>query len=175
MSSFSTSCSLNLRKIALEGINVELKRESGSLIMRLRKPSTTATIWQSGKINCAGATSEADALKAARRFCRLIQKIGFKVKLEDYRIVNVFANCKMPFPIHLFKLAEMHPKESSYEPELCSGVVFKIKHLKSTLKLFSSGNVTIFAPSIEAVKQSVGYIYPIVYQFKRSILAEKCI
>lgn len=56
--SFSVRCHLNLRSIALNGHNVEFRRENGMVTMKLRKPYTTASIWSSGKITCTGATSE---------------------------------------------------------------------------------------------------------------------
>lgn len=95
--SYSTRCHLNLRRIAMEGMHVEYKKENGMVNMKLRKPYTTATIWSSGKITCAGAKSEADAYKAARRFCRMLQSMQFKVKMMNYRVVNVLATCNMPF------------------------------------------------------------------------------
>lgn len=47
---FRTRCHLNLRKIALEGANVIYKRDVGKVLMKLRKPRITATIWSSGKL-----------------------------------------------------------------------------------------------------------------------------
>lgn len=55
---FSVRCQLALKDIALQGANVEFKRENGMVTMKLRKPYTTASIWSSGKITCTGATSE---------------------------------------------------------------------------------------------------------------------
>ena len=55
---FSVRCQLALKEIALNGANVEYKRENGMVTMKLRKPYTTASIWSSGKITCTGATSE---------------------------------------------------------------------------------------------------------------------
>lgn len=56
--SFSVRCHLNLRSIALNGCNVEFRRENGMVTMKLRRPYTTASIWSSGRITCTGATSE---------------------------------------------------------------------------------------------------------------------
>lgn len=56
--SFSVRCHLNLREIALNGVNVEFRRENGMVTMKLRRPYTTASIWSSGRITCTGATSE---------------------------------------------------------------------------------------------------------------------
>lgn len=56
--SFSVRCHLKLREIALNGSNVEYRRENGMVTMKLRRPYTTASIWSSGRITCTGATSE---------------------------------------------------------------------------------------------------------------------
>lgn len=56
--SFSVKCHLSLREIALNGFNVEYRRENGMVTMKLRQPYTTASIWSSGRITCTGATSE---------------------------------------------------------------------------------------------------------------------
>lgn len=55
---FSVRCSLSLKEIALQGRNVEFKRENGMVTMKLRNPMSTASIWSSGKVTCTGATSE---------------------------------------------------------------------------------------------------------------------
>jgi transcription initiation factor TFIID TATA-box-binding protein len=55
---FSVRCSLSLKDIALQGRNVEFKRENGMVTMKLRNPMSTASIWSSGKVTCTGATSE---------------------------------------------------------------------------------------------------------------------
>jgi len=47
---FNTKCYLSLRKIALNGMNVQEKRGNGLVSMKLRKPSVTASIWTNGKV-----------------------------------------------------------------------------------------------------------------------------
>lgn len=168
--SYSTRCHLNLRKIATEGMHVEYKKENGMVNMKLRKPYTTATIWSSGKVTCAGAKSEQDAYKAARRYCRLLERMKFKVRMSNYRVVNVLATCNMPFSLDIARLAEKYQKECSYEPELHPGATFKIKELKSTLKLFTTGSITLTSPSVDLAQQSIVRIYPILVEFKRYII-----
>lgn len=127
--SFSTRCHLNLRKIALHGMHVEYKKENNMVSMKLRKPSTTASMWSSGKCTCTGAQSTADAYKAARRYCRILQKMNFRIKLSNYRVVNVLATCSLPFQLDVVRLAEQYPSECSYEPELHPGATFKVVFL----------------------------------------------
>lgn len=106
--SFSVRCHLNLREIALNGMNVEYRRENGMITMKLRRPYTTASIWSSGKITCTGATSEHMAKVAARRFARCLQKLGFNVRFNNYRVVNVLGTCSMPFAIRINSFSERH-------------------------------------------------------------------
>jgi len=76
--------------------------------MKLRKPYTTASIWSSGNITCTGATSEANAKVAARRFARSLQKMGFKTRFHNFRVVNVLGTCSMPFAIKIPSFVERH-------------------------------------------------------------------
>jgi transcription initiation factor TFIID TATA-box-binding protein len=125
--SFATKCHLNLRRIATRGMHVEFKKENNMVSMKLRKPQTTASMWSSGKCTCTGAQSERDAYRAARRFCRLLQKLNFKVRLSNYRVVNVLATCVVPFHVDVIRLAEQYRAECSYEPELHPGATFKVE------------------------------------------------
>lgn len=165
--SFSVRCHLNLREIALHGSNVEYRRENGMITMKLRRPYTTASIWSSGKVTCTGATSEAEAKVAARRFARSLQKLGFKARFNNYRVVNVLGTCCMPFDIKITSFSMCHKENADYEPELHPGVTYKLKDPKATLKIFSTGSVTVTAPNVAAVQAAIEYIYPLVYEFRK--------
>ncbi|KAL1490497.1 hypothetical protein ABEB36_013181 [Hypothenemus hampei] len=164
--SFSVRCHLNLREIALKGTNVEYRKENGMITMKLRRPYTTASIWSSGKVTCTGATSEMEAKLAARKFARSLQKLGFNVKFNNYRVVNVLGTCSMPFAIRINSFSEQH-READYEPELHPGVTYKIQSPKATLKIFSTGSVTVTAPSVADVQAAIEHIYPLVYEFRK--------
>ncbi|KOC65381.1 TATA box-binding protein-like protein 1 [Habropoda laboriosa] len=170
--SFSVRCHLNLRDIALNGSNVEYRRENGMITMKLRRPYTTASIWSSGKVTCTGATSEVQAKVAARRFARSLQKLGFKVRFNNYRVVNVLGTCCMPFAIKITSFSSCHKENADYEPELHPGVTYKLKEPKATLKIFSTGSVTVTAPNVAAVQAAIEYIYPLVYEFRKERTAE---
>lgn len=164
--SFNTRCHLNLKKIAMEGLHVEYRRENGMLNMKLRKPYTTASIWSSGKVTCTGATSEDEAKLAARRFARRLQKLGFNVQFINFRVVNVLGTCSLPFGIKINLFSKQHPQNASYEPELHPGVTYKIKRLKATLKIFSTGSITVTAPSVANVQEAIEHIYPLLTDYK---------
>ena len=77
--------------------------------MRLRKPYITASVWSSGKVTCTGADSEESAKLAARRISRSISKLGYpKLRLTNYRVVNVLGTCTMPFAIRINPFSIKH-------------------------------------------------------------------
>lgn len=163
---FNLRCHINLKRVAMEGSNVEYRREHGILNMKLRQPSVTANITSSGKITVTGSTSEAQAKVAARRVARVLQKMGFNVRFRNYRVVNVLGTCSLPFGIKLNNFSSQYPQEASYEPELHPGVTFRIKPIKATLKIFSTGSITITAPCVANIGTAVEHIYPLVSEFQ---------
>ncbi|KAH8271864.1 hypothetical protein KR044_008412 [Drosophila immigrans] len=164
--SFSVKCHLNLHDIALNGVNVEYRRENSMLTMRLRRPYTTASIWSSGKITCTGATSEVDAKIAARRFARSLQKLGFPVGFHNFRIYNVLGTCTMPWAIRIVQFSERHRNNASYEPELHPGVTYRMNDPTATLKIFSTGSITVTAQNVATVDLAIQRIYDLVYEFR---------
>ncbi|GIY63001.1 TATA box-binding protein-like 1 [Caerostris darwini] len=166
VSSFNVRCHLNLRQIALNGAHVEYRREIGMVTMKLRRPYTTASIWSSGKITCTGATSDEDAKKASRKIARKLQQLGFRVKFCNYRVVNVLCTCIMYFGINLVKFTEKHRGIASYEPELHPGATYRINELKATLKIFTTGSITVTAPSVRNAQLAIEHIFPLVEEFK---------
>lgn len=167
--SFSTKCYLNLKKIATEGAHVEYRRENGMLNMKLRRPNVTATIWSSGNITCTGSTSEEEARVSARRIARRLQRLGFNARFCNYRVVNVLGTCSVNFGIKLAQFSAEHMQTASYEPELHPGVTYKIKEPKATLKIFSTGSITVTAPSVANVQHAVEHIYPLVVPHKMDL------
>ncbi|XP_077547355.1 TATA box-binding protein-like 1 isoform X2 [Haemaphysalis longicornis] len=143
------------------------------LTMKIRQPYTTASMWSSGKVTCTGATSEETAKLAARRYARILQKLGFRVKFMNYRVVNVLGTCTMPFAIKLIPFSQSNRAIASYEPELHPGVTYKIKDLKATLKIFSTGSITVTAPSVANVQQAIEHIFPLVYEHRKERGAEE--
>ncbi|XP_034471974.1 TATA-box-binding protein-like [Drosophila innubila] len=164
--SFSVKCHLNLRLIALNGSNVEYRRENGMVTMRLRRPYTTASVWSSGRITCTGATSEPQAKVAARRFARCLSKLGFPVHFQNFRIFNVLGTCSMPWSIRIVNFSEMHRSNASYEPELHPGVTYKMIEPKATLKIFSTGSITVTAANVNIIELAIQRIYPLVHEFR---------
>ncbi|RYR41131.1 hypothetical protein Ahy_A08g037525 isoform A [Arachis hypogaea] len=59
------------------------RQRFAAVIMRIREPKTTALIFASGKMVCTGAKSEQQSKLAARKYARIIQKLGFPAKFKE--------------------------------------------------------------------------------------------
>lgn len=80
VSTVNLGCRLDLKKIALHARNAEYNpKRFAAVIMRIREPRTTALIFSSGKMVCTGAKSEEQSRLAARKYARIVQKLGFDV------------------------------------------------------------------------------------------------
>merc|ERR1719464_2701998 len=97
VSTVNLACPLDLKKIALHARNAEYNpKRFAAVIMRIRDPRTTALIFSSGKMVCTGAKSEEDSRLAARKYARIIQKLGFLQNSKNSRfkiwLVPVMSN-----------------------------------------------------------------------------------
>ncbi|BBH04274.1 TATA binding protein 2 [Prunus dulcis] len=118
-------------------------RRFAAVIMRIREPKTTALIFASGKMVCTGAKSEQQSKLAARKYARIIQKLGFPAQFKDFKIQNIVGSCDVKFPIRLEGLAYSHGAFSSYEPELFPGLIYRMKQPKIVLLIFVSGKIVL--------------------------------
>ncbi|CAF0896506.1 unnamed protein product [Rotaria sp. Silwood1] len=164
--SFALGCKLNLRKIAMEASNVIYKRDQAMVLMKIRNPHCSANIWSSGKVTVTGTTSEDDARRGARRVARSLQRLGFKTKFRHYRVVNCLATCTMPWPIDIIKLSRMYPENVSYEPEIHPGATVRLSE-KAVLKVFTTGSITLTAPSVERINTAVNEFYPSLFECRK--------
>eukprot|EP00835_Amoeboradix_gromovi_P003660 NODE_250_length_12902_cov_0.423182.p9 type:complete len:130 gc:universal NODE_250_length_12902_cov_0.423182:11097-11486(+) len=79
-------CKLDLKTIALHARNAEYNpKRFAAVIMRIRDPKTTALIFSSGKMVVTGAKSEEQSRLAARKYARIIQKLGFPARFTEFK------------------------------------------------------------------------------------------
>ncbi|XP_065046332.1 TATA-box-binding protein-like isoform X2 [Musa acuminata AAA Group] len=83
VSTVNMDCKLDLKTIALLARNSEYNpKRFAAIIMRIREPKTTALMFASGQMVCTGAKSEQQSKLAARKFARIVQKLGFPAKFK---------------------------------------------------------------------------------------------
>ncbi|KAI5618991.1 beclin 1-associated autophagy-related key regulator, partial [Silurus asotus] len=119
VSTVNLACPLDLKAIALQARNAEYNpKRFAAVIMRIREPRTTALIFSSGKMVCTGAKSEEQSRLAARKYARVVQKLGFPAKFLDFKIQNMVGSCDVCFPIRLEGLVLTHQQFSRYTEKL---------------------------------------------------------
>ncbi|KAI9019784.1 transcription factor TFIID-domain-containing protein [Hyaloraphidium curvatum] len=160
---------LDLKNIALHARNAEYNpKRFAAVIMRIREPKTTALIFSSGKMVVTGAKSEEYARLAARKFARIVQKLGFPAKFSAFKIQNIVGSCDVRFPIRLEGLAYQHGPFSSYEPELFPGLIYRMVQPKVVLLIFVSGKVVLTgAKDRNDINRAFDQIYPVLSQFRK--------
>jgi len=169
VSTVNLGCKLDLKKIALHARNAEYNpKRFAAVIMRIREPRTTALIFSSGKMVCTGAKSEDDSRLAARKYARIVQKLGFQAKFLDFKIQNMVGSCDVKFPIRLEGLVLTHSQFSSYEPELFPGLIYRMVKPRIVLLIFVSGKVVLTGAKVrQEIYEAFDNIYPILKSFKK--------
>lgn len=193
VSTVNLDCKLDLKAIALQARNAEYNpKRFAAVIMRIREPKTTALIFASGRMVCTGAKTEDSSKLAARKYARIIQKLGFEAKFKDFKIQNIVASCDVKFPIRLEGLACYHHAFASYEPEIFPGLIYRIrgrgdkeeskgaqvvkkkkkkrecKGAQVVMLIFVSGKIVITgAKKREETYKAFENIYPVLTQFQK--------
>ncbi|KAK2975397.1 hypothetical protein RJ640_029270 [Escallonia rubra] len=79
-----------------------------AVIVRIREPRSTALIFASGKLVCTGAKTTENSIVAARKFARVVQKLGYPAKFKDSKIQNIVGSCDVNFTVTLESFAVSH-------------------------------------------------------------------
>ncbi|CAL5221317.1 g3489 [Coccomyxa viridis] len=160
---------LDLKSVALHARNAEYNpKRFSAVIMRIRDPKTTALIFASGKVVVTGAKSEDDARSAARKYGKIITKLGYDARFQDFKVQNIVGSTDVKFPIRLEGLAYGHAIFASYEPELFPGLIYRMKEPKVVLLIFVSGKVVLTgAKKREDLYLAFENIYPVLKQYRK--------
>ncbi|XP_061034682.1 TATA-box-binding protein-like [Eubalaena glacialis] len=170
VSTVNLGCKLDLKTIALHAGNAEYSPKwFAAVIMRIREPRTTALIFSSGKMVRTGAKSEEQSRLAARKYARVVQKLGVPAKFLDFKIQNMVGSCDVKFPIKLEGFVLTHQQFSSYEPELFPGLIYRMIKPRIVLLIFVSGKVILTGAKVRAeIYEAFENIYPILKGFRKT-------
>jgi len=134
---------LNLEEIASKLSNTEYNPEQfPGLVMRIKEPKTSALLFSSGKVVCAGAKSIAEAERSVQKIIGFLKKINIKITVKPkLKVQNFVGAGQLDFDLNLNKLA-MKLRNTEYEPEQFPGLVYKIKTpFYASFLLFSNGKI----------------------------------
>lgn len=106
------------------------RRSQNGVQIVLRNPRTSTTVFQSGKVICLGAKSEASALIACRKVARLIQRVPNynTISFSGFKVNNVTASGALGFRVDLNALARhpAHEPYAHYDPDHFPGLHYKL-------------------------------------------------
>ncbi|CAG9135283.1 unnamed protein product [Plutella xylostella] len=139
------------------------------VVMKILEPRATALVFRSGKIVCTGARNEHDSYLAARKFARIIHKLGFPVKFLDFKIQNFIATADLRFPVRLEALQQAHGQFTSYEPELFPGLVYRMVRPRVVLLIFVNGKIVFTGgKNRNEICEALDIIYPILRSYRKN-------
>ncbi|CAN6310474.1 unnamed protein product [Urochloa humidicola] len=169
VSTVNLDCKLDLQEIANKARNAEYNpKRFAAVIMRIRDPKTTALVFASGKMVCTGAKSEEHSRLAARKYARIVQKLGFQPRFKDFKIQNMVASCDVKFPIRLEGLALASGMFAHYEPEIFPGLIYRMAEPKIVILVFVSGKVVLTGAKVrDEIYTAFENIYPMLVQFRK--------
>jgi len=165
---------LDLKKIALRCRNTEYNpKRFAAVIMRLMEPKATGLIFASGKLVVTGLKSSHNASLAAKTFAYIIEKVdaGFQPMYVDFKVQNIVGTVDVGFPIRLEGLVYTHSKFASYEPELFSGLIYRLGKPRVVFMIFVSGKVIITGAKTEAdMTEAMSKIYPVLVEYRKGTI-----
>lgn len=146
-------------------------RRFDAVILRIQEPKATAMVFKVGKVNIVGTRDQSVARLAAKKFCRILRKIGYSCHIEEFVVNNLVATISCNFRIRLQEIAndKGHRQLARYNPETFPGIIYRIPDPKITLLIFESGKIIMTgAKSYEDLDRGSKWIYPILSLFKKS-------
>lgn len=160
---------LDLKQIALRCRNTEFNpRRFAAVIMRLREPRATALIFASGKMCVTGCKSSHNSMLAAKKFALIVEKVGFKPGIIDFKVQNMVGTLDVNFPIRLEGLVYAHATFASYEPELFPGLIYRLVSPRVVFLIFVSGKVVITGAKTEKdMTDALAKMYPVLVEFRK--------
>ncbi len=125
------------------------------IIYQTRRPRSTALIFNSGKIICAGLKSERQAKRILRKIVDELHMRGVVIVGEpEIKVQNVVASGDLRGSIDLEDAAYILPK-IVYDPEQFPGLIYRMKDPTLTFLVFAKGKVVCAgAKSEEDVHQA---------------------
>ncbi|KAH0791669.1 TATA-box-binding protein [Histomonas meleagridis] len=164
--------SFDLLKISEHIKNAEFNpRRFQAVILRITTPKATAMVFQVGKVNIVGTREKEVAYQAAKKFCRILRKVGYNCRIEEFNVTNLVATIACNFRIRLQEIANHpgHRQLARYNPETFPGIIYRIPDPKVTLLIFESGKIIMTgAKSYEDLQRASNWIQPILTLFKKT-------
>jgi len=167
------NCRFDLKHLARSARNaIYNPKRFPACIIRIREPKATVLVFEQGKMQVLGTKSVDDARLAARKFARMLQKLGYQPRLSGFEVQNMVGNADTKLVIRLEGLRAAHFQFTVYEPEIFPGLIYSISRpaplrpLK--LLIFTKGKIVFLgARKKEDMDDALRKIWPVLLQFRR--------
>jgi len=157
----------NLEKLdrSLDGARYDPESFPG-VVYKSEDPRASFLIFSSGKMNCVGARSMADAKLAIKKLTEKLKKARIKIKSElKVKIQNIVASVNFGREFDIERIARRF-ENTEYEPEVFPGLVFRLDDPKVVILLFVSGKgVCAGAKSVRDVNRAAQNINKILSRY----------
>ena len=145
-------CALDLKYIALKTRDVVVSTRAFHVLRwRHKKIGGTCMIYSSGKVIHHGEKNQ------LRKYARLLQKMGYAVRLTHIKLLTRSATYTLP-PVNYKKLVQT--MNASYEPEIYHACILKKDGMCFTI--YKSGKVVI--TGIKNMDDALGVLIEIAWQ-----------
>ena len=114
------------------------------LTIKLRSPKATGIINKNGKMICIGGEDFDSSLTAARKFARIIQKLGYEVKFNKFRVRNILGNYNIGKYIDLHALHSQRLSDTIYDPEVMDYMMLFYRQEDLKMMIYKNGKVVVF-------------------------------
>ncbi len=161
-------CPLDLAKISqgLPSVSYNPNR-FGAVVYRHRRPTGTVLVFRSGKIVVVGTKFIGAATRVARAVGRKVKKLGFPVKYSEFKVHLMVASFNMGCKIDIVSLQQAHPTCTSLEPELFSGLVFRMPQNMCALIFHTGKGILTGAKTQHQIDAAYETLLPLLEEYKR--------
>jgi transcription initiation factor TFIID TATA-box-binding protein len=161
------NCTFDLKDIALRAWNTEYEpRKYSAVKLRIRIPRGTALIFQTGKVVVTGLKSPHEARVTAKKVACILKKLGYEVRFDEFKLLNVVSLMDLQYPIQLETLRQCNSSVAQYETEIFPALVYRITRengQKLACMVFCNGKIVITGcRSLEDTDATAQYITSIV-------------
>lgn len=109
-------------------------------VLKIQNPKSTALIFSSGKIICAGNKSAGQTTRCVEKVLSVLEGAGCRTHCTRTSIENIVASVNYGRQIDLQRCAKILPK-SIYEPEHFPAVFHKMGSPPATLLIYKTGKI----------------------------------
>ena len=121
-----------------------------------------------------GAKTEEASKTAARKYARMIQKLGNPVSFTNFSIQNIVGSVDVKFAIDLEEIHNKHSNYCSYEPEIFPGLVYRMLEPKIVILIFVSGKLVLTGAKKKLdIETAFQKIYPLLEESKKKAIEQQ--